>query len=238
MIANETEVARRPFERVAASLKGRILAGEWHPGVLLPGRRALATEYDVAGSTLERAIAMLNAEGLISISDRRGTFVAALPGSERPTPREAPPPAVAPRDRKPLVAKVGIIAEVVPYDWPEARANQWPAQILAACEHALSGERGLTQRFVNLIPVMNGDIPCEQAAKQLLDDGVDALVVLGRGDIQATFALAEAAGVPLVCADYDPVSVSVPQVYIDNEAGGAAPAGAGLRAAGLPPGVP
>ena len=59
MIQDETERALKPFERVATALKSRIMAGDWRPGILLPGRRTLADEYEVAGPTLERAIALL-----------------------------------------------------------------------------------------------------------------------------------------------------------------------------------
>jgi DNA-binding LacI/PurR family transcriptional regulator len=188
---------------------------------MLPGRHQLAKQHEVALTTLERAVTTLISEGVLRAEDGHGTFVAALtPASAATVTHAAPPPAVAPRDRKPLVAKVGIIAKIVPYDSPEMRAGQWAAQILAACEQGLSGERGLTQRFVSLVPEMKKDITCTQAAKQLLDDSVDALVVIGCGDLEATLALAEAAGVPLVCAEYDLVAAPVPQVYVDNEAGG------------------
>ena len=204
-------------------MRESIRHGQWPVGAMLPGRHQLAKQHEVALTTLERAVTTLISEGVLRAEDGRGTFVVALtPASAATIPHAAPPPAVAPRDRKPLVATVGIIAAIVPYDSPEMRAGQWPAQMLAACEQALSGERGLTQRFVSLVPEMGKiAIPCAQAAKQLIDDGVDALVVLGCSDLDDTLALAEAAGVPLVCAEFDPLAVSVPQILIDNEAGGA-----------------
>jgi len=213
----------RPHQRVARNLRESIDRGRWQAGARLPGRHELARQHKVALGTVERAVATLISEGVLRAEDGRGTFVAAVPRLDSSTHVPAvPPPAAAPRDRKPLVAKVGIIANIVPYKSLEMRAGQWPAQILAACEQTLSGERDLTQRFVSLVPEIGKDSnPCAQAAKQLLDDSVDALVVLGCGDLEATLALAEAARVPLVCAEYDRMDVSVPQVYVDSEAGGA-----------------
>ena len=207
----------RPYERVAFGLRGRIAAGEWQPGELIPGRRALAAEYGVAPATLERAAGMLIAEGLLSASDRRGTFVAGLPVSSR---NEAYPASTTHWRRDAIQATVGIIAAVVPYSRYEERAGQWSAQVLAACEQGLSGERGLTQRFLNLVAIMGKDITPVQAVKQLLADRVDAIVVIGHSDLDEALTLVETASVPLVCAEYDPIVASVPQVCFDSVAGG------------------
>lgn len=218
MVAPTTSPMRL-YQRVTHDLREQIRQGHWAVGAMVPGRQRLAQQHGVALGTVERAVATLISEGLLRVNDRRGTFVAAMP-ADRPAPRQVSPPTALPRDRRPLVATVGIIAGIVPYDSPEMRAGQWPAQILAACEHDLSAQPGLTQRFVSLVPAPGKDIACPEAATQLLDDGVDALVVLGCGDLEATLALAETAGVPLVCAAYDLVAAPVPQVYVDNEAGG------------------
>ena len=67
--------APRPYERVAEGLRRRIAAGEWRPGEMIPGRRALAAHYGVAPATLERAAGMLIAEGLIYAMDDNEFFV-------------------------------------------------------------------------------------------------------------------------------------------------------------------
>ena len=208
----------RPYERVAAGLRTRIASGEWRPGELIPGRRALAAEYSVAPATLERAAGMLIAEGLLSALDRRGTFVAQRREPAPPTSEERPP--VISSARGALQATVGIIAGVVPYGSPELLREQWPAQILAGLEHDLSAERGLTQRFLNLAHKGKEDLTPAQAAGQLLSDGVQAVVVIGHADLQEAIALCEAAGVPLISLEYDPVPFPVPQVYVDSAAGG------------------
>ena len=60
---------------IASELRARILAGEWAPGTNLPRMADLAREYGVNRDTLARAIAVLEAEGLVWAVPRRGTVV-------------------------------------------------------------------------------------------------------------------------------------------------------------------
>lgn len=71
---------QRPSETVADSLRQRIAAGEWQPGEALPTVAALAEHYHVARATVARTLRTLEAEGLIRVVPRWGTFRA-----ERPT---------------------------------------------------------------------------------------------------------------------------------------------------------
>lgn len=208
----------RPFERVATALRQRLAAGEWRPGEMVPGRRILAAEYGVAAATLERAIGVLIAAGVLTASDRRGTFVSGRPPATAPTPGTSPSLGTC---REALRATVGIMAGVIPYDSPEMRAGQWPAQILSGCEHGLSGEPGLTQRFLNLVSGSHREFTPAAAAQQLLAAGVDALVIIGVSEVTEVLQQTEAAGIPVVCVAYDPVDATVPQVYLDNVTGGA-----------------
>ena len=209
---------RRPYARVAEGLKERIAAGEWQPGEMIPARRVLAAEYDVALATLERAAGQLIAEGILSASDRRGTFVAhrrfeksGMNGvsAASPTPRDS------------LRATVGIVAAIASYKEPEMRSRQWPAQILAACERGLSVEHGLTQRFLNLVPATGPRMTPVQAAEQLLADGADALVIIENTKLEGVVSLLETTRVPIICVGYDPIATPMPQVYVDSTAGGA-----------------
>ena len=206
----------RPYERVAEGLRSRIASGEWLPGQMIPGRRDLSAQYGVAAATLERAVGMLMAEGIMSASDRRGTFVARTSAAER---EPIAPPSLSNRQHA-AAATVGIIASIVPYESSEMRAGQWPAQILAACEHCLACERGLTQRFLDLQPAGGASRTPSQAMEQLLNEGVAAVVVIANSAIESLL-LADRAGIPAVCADYDPIPATVPQVFLDSEAGGA-----------------
>ena len=130
-------------------------------------------------------------------------------------------PPVSASPRAPLLATVGILAAVAPYETPETTSMQWPAQILAGLEHGLSAERGLIQRFINLVSMGEESFNPVPAVKQLLSDGVESVVVIGCPDLDRALILCEEAGVPLISLDYDRVPFPVPQVYVDNAAGGA-----------------
>lgn len=66
------------YEQVARDLRQRILAGEWAPGVTLPGAPAMAREYGVTQSVAQRALETLVAWRLARVGDGRGTVVLPL----------------------------------------------------------------------------------------------------------------------------------------------------------------
>ena len=59
---------------MAASLRQRIADGEWRPGEALPTVAQLAAHYNVARMTVTRVLRLLEAEGLVRIVPRWGTF--------------------------------------------------------------------------------------------------------------------------------------------------------------------
>ena len=63
------------YLEISADLRTRILGGEWEPGAKLPRMADLATGYGVNRDTVARAIALLEAEGLLWAVPRRGTVV-------------------------------------------------------------------------------------------------------------------------------------------------------------------
>jgi integrase len=58
--------ARGPYETIAADLREKILTGELKPGDQLPTIVQLAAQHTVAAGTAHRAMALLQAEGLIN----------------------------------------------------------------------------------------------------------------------------------------------------------------------------
>jgi DNA-binding GntR family transcriptional regulator len=60
---------------IAAELRDRIIGGEWAPGAKLPRMMDLSRRYGVNRDTLARAVAILEAEGLVWAVPRRGTIV-------------------------------------------------------------------------------------------------------------------------------------------------------------------
>ena len=84
---------------IAADLRTRILNGEWEPGANLPRMTDLSRRYGVNRDTLARAIAILEAEGLLWAVPRRarlfgtacsgrggraGTLLSAMQGGTNP----------------------------------------------------------------------------------------------------------------------------------------------------------
>lgn len=59
---------RGPYEVIAASLRDQIRDGRLRPGDLVPTTAELAAAHDVSIATAHRALAMVNAEGLVEVS--------------------------------------------------------------------------------------------------------------------------------------------------------------------------
>jgi DNA-binding transcriptional regulator YhcF (GntR family) len=64
-----------PYQRIAAALHRRIVAGELAPGDRLPSTRALAEEWGVAPGTAAKALAELQRLGVARAQPRVGTVV-------------------------------------------------------------------------------------------------------------------------------------------------------------------
>ncbi len=68
-------------EAVAASLRGRILAGEFKDGEQLR-QEAIANEYEVSRMPVREALRQLDAEGLVRLQTHKGAIVTALSPKE------------------------------------------------------------------------------------------------------------------------------------------------------------
>ena len=69
-----------PFLQIAAIIKRGILAGQYPPDTRIPTDSELVETYEVARSTVRRAVAALREEGLVYTVQARGTYVAKLDG--------------------------------------------------------------------------------------------------------------------------------------------------------------
>ena len=69
----------KPYEQIAASLRRRIVVGEWGVGDRLPTNRELAEQYRAATNTIGNAISLLRDEDVLITQQGRGTFVRSLP---------------------------------------------------------------------------------------------------------------------------------------------------------------
>jgi integrase len=67
--------ADAPYQKIASDLRGAIESGILNPGDPLPPEKAIAARYGVATSTAHRAVALLEASGLVRTSSGRRTVV-------------------------------------------------------------------------------------------------------------------------------------------------------------------
>jgi len=68
------QTAERPGERVEADVRRRIAAKEWESGQALPTVAALAGHYQVSPGVIARTLKRLEADGLVRVVPRWGTF--------------------------------------------------------------------------------------------------------------------------------------------------------------------
>jgi DNA-binding GntR family transcriptional regulator len=78
------------YKTISASLRQRIVRGEFVPGALLPSEAELSAEYGVSRNTLRRALTELEEERLIVVLPGRGRVVAE-PERPRSDSRSAAP---------------------------------------------------------------------------------------------------------------------------------------------------
>lgn len=70
---------RSQYRQLADMLRSAIESGEYAPGSLLPSEPDLAARYGVSRPTVNRAVSILRAEGLVRVERGRGTIVTELP---------------------------------------------------------------------------------------------------------------------------------------------------------------
>jgi DNA-binding GntR family transcriptional regulator len=68
--------ARPVWPQIADELRSRIDAGAYAPGTRFPAVVDLASEFDVAASTIQKAVATLRVEGRLRTVLGQGSFVA------------------------------------------------------------------------------------------------------------------------------------------------------------------
>lgn len=70
------------YQQLAAILRKQIASGELAPQRPIPSKATLMQEYSIAGGTIDRAVAVLKAEGLVKTVPGRGIYV--VPVRDRP----------------------------------------------------------------------------------------------------------------------------------------------------------
>jgi GntR family transcriptional regulator len=77
------ETPRARYRQVADELRAAIRRGQFQPGAPLPSQPDLARQYGLNQTSINRAIAILRAEGLVRVEHGRGAFVQEIPAVKR-----------------------------------------------------------------------------------------------------------------------------------------------------------
>jgi len=72
-------VTGKTHQAIRESIRGRIKAGEWPLGALIPGEAEFAEEYGCARTTVNRALRALADEGIVERKRKGGTRIRPLP---------------------------------------------------------------------------------------------------------------------------------------------------------------
>jgi GntR family transcriptional regulator len=77
------QAPRARYRQVADELRKAIKRGDYPPGSALPSQPDLARQYGLNQTSINRAIAILRAEGLVRVEHGRGAFVQEIPTVKR-----------------------------------------------------------------------------------------------------------------------------------------------------------
>ncbi|WP_207936640.1 GntR family transcriptional regulator [Actinomadura sp. KC216] len=119
---------RPPYEQMAAEMRARIMGGDLLPGTQLPSTAHLVTEFGVANTTVQKALAVLKAEGYLMSRQGKGVFV---------------------RDRQPFRVDVGVYFSPTPggYSYELLEVDEVPASNqVAEALNIDAGEQVLLRR--------------------------------------------------------------------------------------------
>ena len=127
------------YLEIAADLRTRILGGEWEPGAKLARMADLGREYGVNRDTVARAIAILEAEGLLWAVPRRGTVI--RHGMSRP------------RRLRGNLVKRNMATESPGYSFPSASGQEvWKHHVQPTARH----EKLADPRLARMLGVPEG----------------------------------------------------------------------------------
>jgi GntR family transcriptional regulator len=73
---------RRAYQQIADDLRAAIASGRYQVGDQLPAERELARQFGVAAMTIRHGLDVLRSEGLVVSTEKRGHFVARVPGPD------------------------------------------------------------------------------------------------------------------------------------------------------------
>ncbi len=221
----DTLTGYRHYQDVADDMRRKITSGEWGADTMVPSRRALSAEYQVALTTVERAVAMLIAEGKLHADGRRGTYVTSTSGTNNNTSNSlfAIPATLSRNKRQIERATVGIIATIFPLSIPENGENQWPKHILHGCESMLADEMEITHKFFNCAndKTLTDNHISDSLSSFLNDETIDGLIIINQDNrFEQIINNVDIERIPTIFVNATPKPYSICQVYYDSAGAG------------------
>lgn len=183
------------YKQLAERVREEIAKGKYQPGERLPSMDVLADTYAVNKITVRKALAELNAEGLIYSVPAQGTFV-------------ADPTKTRPFIKRP-VTTVGLIS----YLMVPGNTGLYHMEIINGMREELNKVQA------NLvIPPVRDVIPQSKILDQIAQAGLDAVVYLGVFEPTSLRRMVEA-GPPCVLVDFSLRGIQVDTILLDNRGG-------------------
>ncbi|MDR3710343.1 MAG: GntR family transcriptional regulator [Capsulimonadaceae bacterium] len=156
-------------ERVADQIRQQIANGRYRQGAILPSRKLLAEEYEVAPMTIEQAVKRLIGEGILRAENGRGTFVTGVPPTgQKQAHSYGPSEPLAPTVPQ-LTQRIGIVLNHLP--------NSWEEIVLHGAESVFS-KHGIIAIPSWRIGNAHVDLPVGEQSVRMLSDGCSAVLVL------------------------------------------------------------
>jgi len=210
------------YESVKSQVQQAITHGEWHPGAMIPSRRALAKIYGVSSQTVERVVTGLIAEGKLRADNRRGTFVAERPsGDEANTSKSRSNSGLRISSARHTIGIVGSLY-VDRHDHLTLN-NNWVRLLVHSIEVAATRDKNHTL-FVNR--VLDGSkliAPIDETIARAVSSGADSIIVIGLGafadelDRAYSACTSNGANIPMVIVTSDcTFNRPVPSLTYDN----------------------
>jgi len=185
------------YHQLAGIIRQDIETGKFKPGDRLPSMDDLSEEHSVNKVTVRRALAELNAAGLIYSVPAQGTYVAEPAAAAR----------LAPRNR---TMTVGLVSQLM----VPGNTGLYHLEIITGIREELS------KHNANLvIPTAR---PVDSQIKSLdhvAATGLDAIIYLGVFEPQALRRMVEN-GPPAVLVDYSIRGLQIDSILLDNRGGG------------------
>jgi len=106
-----------PYQRIVDEIRGRIASGQLRPGDRVPSARQITQDWGVAIATASKALAALQADGLVRAVVGVGTVVTEAPPPatppERPVRTNARPPRATVRDAEAELSQDRIVRTAI-----------------------------------------------------------------------------------------------------------------------------